>query len=78
MATAEGPPSINGDPELQEAVDRVMKRARDPGAMRAASDRMDLMREKMRQRVGEVDVAVDLIRECRDQELDTFSIPTCH
>jgi hypothetical protein len=53
--------------ELQEAVDRLVKGIRDPEAMRRACDRMDRMREEMRKRVGEVEVAVDLIRESRDE-----------
>ena len=53
--------------ELQEAVDRVVKGVRDPEAMRKACERMDQMREEMRRRVGEVEVAVDLIREIRDE-----------
>ena len=53
--------------ELQEAVDRLAKGIRDPEAMNRACERMDRMREEMRQRVGEVEVAVDLIRESRDE-----------
>ncbi len=36
--------------------------------MRHAAERMDRMREEMRQRVGNVDLAVPLIRETRDEE----------
>ena len=39
-----------------------------PEAMRQAAERMDRMREEMRQRVGNVDLAVPLIRETRDEE----------
>jgi hypothetical protein len=52
--------------ELQEAVDRLVKGIRDPEATRKACERMDRMREAMRKRVGEVEVAVSLIRESRD------------
>lgn len=52
--------------ELQEALDRVVKGVRDPEAARKALERMKRMAEEMRQRVGVVDVAVDLIREARD------------
>jgi hypothetical protein len=52
--------------ELEEAVDRLVNGIRDPGAMQNACDRMDRMREEMKQRVGEIEVAVDLIREARD------------
>jgi Tfp pilus assembly ATPase PilU len=68
MATAEKPPSINVDPKLQAAVDRVLKGVRDAEAMRQAAERMDRMREEMRQRVGNVNLAVPLIRETRDEE----------
>jgi hypothetical protein len=54
--------------ELEEACDRIMRRERDPEAMRRAAERMDRMREEMRQRVGTVDLAVQLIRETRDEE----------
>ena len=36
-------------------------------AMKRACERMDRMREEMRKRVGEVEVAVSLIRESRDE-----------
>jgi glutamine synthetase adenylyltransferase len=68
MATAEKSPFIAIDPELQAAVDRALKGVRDPRAMRQAADRMDRMREEMRQRVGNVNLAVPLIRETRDEE----------
>ncbi len=54
--------------ELEEAVNRLLRGTRDPEAMRKACERMDRMREEMRQRhVGEVEFAVDLIRESRDE-----------
>ena len=54
--------------ELEEAIDRVMRGIRNPEAMRKAGERMDRMREEMKRRVGEVQVAVDLVREIRDEE----------
>jgi hypothetical protein len=68
MVTAEKAATTTVDPELQAAVHRVLKGVRDPEAMRQASERMDRMREEMRQRVGNVDLAVALIRETRDGE----------
>jgi hypothetical protein len=68
MATLERPATIPIDPELQAAVERVLKGVRDPEAMRQAAERMDRMREEMRQRVGNVELAVPLIRETRDEE----------
>jgi hypothetical protein len=54
--------------ELEEAVARILRGERDPEAMRRAAERMDRMREEMRQRVGLIDMAVQLIREGRDEE----------
>ena len=68
MATVEKPTAIIVDPELQAAVDRLFKGVRDPVAMRQAAERIDRMREDMRQRVGNVDLAVPQIRETRDGE----------
>jgi hypothetical protein len=53
--------------ELEEPVSRLVHGTRDPETMRKACERMDRMREEMRQRVGEVEFAVGLIRESRDQ-----------
>jgi hypothetical protein len=54
--------------ELQEAADKAAKGIRDPETMRKACERMDRMREQLRERQGEMNVAVDLIREIRDEE----------
>jgi hypothetical protein len=53
--------------ELRAAADRAARGIRDPGVMRNASERMDRMREELRQRTGDLDVAVDLIRDGRDE-----------
>jgi len=53
--------------ELTHAIDNAVKGVRDPEAMRQAAERMDRMREEMRQRTGEVSIAVDLLRESRDE-----------
>jgi hypothetical protein len=68
MATIEEPTAIIVDPEVQAAIDRVLRGVRDAEAMRRAAERMDRMREEMRQRVGDVDLAVALIRKTRDDE----------
>jgi hypothetical protein len=70
MTTAEQPSGISPDmvKELEEAVDRLVKGIRDPEAVRRACRRMDQMREEMRQRVGEGEWAVNLVREARDEE----------
>jgi hypothetical protein len=68
MATVEKPAVINVDPEVQAAIDRALEGVRDPDSMRQAAERMDRMREEMRARVGNVNLAVPLIREIRDEE----------
>ena len=68
MATVEKPAVINVDPEVQAAIDRALEGVRDPDSMRQAAERMDRMRKEMRTRVGNVNLAVPLIRETRDEE----------
>jgi len=68
MATVEKMAVINVDPEVQAAIDRALEGVRDPDSMRQAAERMDRMREEMRARVGNVNLAVPLIRETRDEE----------
>ena len=68
MATVEKMAVINVDPEVQAAIDRVLEGVRDPDSMRQAAERMDRMREEMRARVGNVNLAVPLVRETRDEE----------
>ena len=60
--------SVEAIAELEEAARYAASGVRDPEVMRRACERMDRMREEMRQRVGEVEVAVQLIREGRDEE----------
>ena len=52
--------------ELQEAVNRLIRGERDPEAMRKACERMDVMREELKTRIGTVEMAVELIRDARD------------
>jgi hypothetical protein len=59
------PPEVLAD--LQEALDQAAKGVRDPEAATKARERMDRMREELRQRVGELNVAVDLVRSGRDE-----------
>ncbi len=68
MATVEKLAEITVDPEVQAAIDRALEGVRDPDSMRRAAERMDRMREEMRARVGNVNLAVPLIREIRDEE----------
>ena len=68
MATVEKLAVIIVDPEVQAAIDRALEGVRDPDSIRQAAERMDRMREEMRARVGNVNLAVPLIRETRDEE----------
>ena len=68
MVTVEKMAVINVDPEVQAAIDRALEGVRDPDSMRQAAERMDRMREEMRARVGNVNLAVPLVRETRDEE----------
>jgi len=53
--------------ELHEAIAQLTSGKRDPVAMRKAAERMDRGREELRGKIGTVDVAVDLIRDARNQ-----------
>ena len=69
MATAEKPEAIPQEDldALQEAIDRAVKGIRDSTAARRACDEMDQAREQMRRDYGDRNLAVDLIRESRDE-----------
>lgn len=51
---------------MQDAADKAAQGIRDPAEMRKACERMDRVREQIRQRHGLLDVAVPSIRELRD------------
>jgi len=53
--------------ELSEAVHRMINGIRDPALGQKAREDMNRMREEMRKRLGTIEVAVDLIRDARDQ-----------
>ena len=59
------PPDVSD--ELEQAIQSLSK-PRDPKFMRQASARMDRMREELRKTHGEMDIAVDLIRDARNPE----------
>jgi hypothetical protein len=69
MAIAETPVAIPQEDldALQEAIDRVVHGIKDPEAARRACAEMDQAREEMRREFGELDLAVALIRESRDE-----------
>lgn len=53
--------------EFQEALDDLAKGIRRPDKMKAACERMDRLREENRRLFGEQNIAVELIRQTRDQ-----------
>lgn len=53
--------------ELEEAVERLRTGARDPEAAKASLAILEREREELRKKIGTVEVAVDLIRDARDQ-----------
>lgn len=63
--TAVIPPDLAA--QFQEAVDDLLKGIRRPEKMQAACERMDCMREENRKLFGEQNIAVELIRQTRDQ-----------
>lgn len=54
--------------EVRRSTELALQNVRDPERMRKAAERMDRMREELRQRVGMVDLALPLMRESRDDE----------
>ena len=58
--------SMETTTEIHEAIERAKKGVRDPDEMRKACEGMDRIREDVKQRVGVVEVAVDLVREARE------------
>lgn len=69
MNTTENAAGIPEDikAELREALDDLVKGIRRPDKMKAACERMDRMREENRKIFGEQNIAVELIRQTRDQ-----------
>jgi len=57
-----------GMKELKDAIDRLVRGIRDPIVADKARQEMDRMREETRKRVGIVEVAVEFVRDARDQE----------
>jgi hypothetical protein len=52
--------------ELQEAAEQASKGVRDVESMRQASQSLDRARESTLQKIGTVEVAVELVREARE------------
>lgn len=57
--------------EIEEAIRRSMSGVRDPEAMRRACERMDRIREEIRNRHGVLDIGVPAIRELRGELPET-------
>ena len=68
MKTSEISTDIAGDvkAELQEALDDLAKGIRRPDKVKAARAHMDRIREENRRLFGEQNIAVELIRQTRD------------
>jgi hypothetical protein len=69
MKTTETPAGIIPEDvkaQLREALDDLAKGIRRPEKIKAACERMDRIREENRKLFGETNIAVDLIRETRD------------
>jgi hypothetical protein len=68
MSTIETPSTIPPElmAELQQRAERAVRGIIDPEARMKARERMDRMREEFRRRHGEVNLAIELIREARD------------
>jgi hypothetical protein len=49
--------------DLEQVLGRAVAGVRDPEEMRKAREEMNRMREETRQRIGTVDIAVDLVRD---------------
>ena len=54
--------------ELERAAAKAVLNSVTRAESKAACDRMDRMREELRAKHGEMKIAVDLIREIRDEE----------
>lgn len=69
MSTTENDASIPEEvkAQLRQTLDDLVKGIRRPDKIKAAYERMDRMREENRKLFGEQNIAVDLIRETRDQ-----------
>lgn len=65
QTTSRIPPMLAA--EFQEALDDLAKGIRRPEKMQTACERMDRLREENRRLFGEQNIAVELIRQTREQ-----------
>ena len=66
MAKIEKATTLDLD-DLEGAVQNLIQGVRDPKAMDEGAREMDEGREEIRQRLGELDLAVEMVRESRDE-----------
>lgn len=59
--------ATNAMNELHAVIDRIRNGVEDPNAAKQALARLSREREELRKKIGTVDVAVELIRDARDQ-----------
>ncbi len=69
MATVEESQAIPAEDlaELEKTIQNLIQGIRDPDAMDRAAQEMDEGREEIRRRLGDLDLAVELVRESRDE-----------
>lgn len=68
MITADPTPTrIEPPDDLDQAIRRLMNGVRDPEEVRRAVERMDRIREEIRQKHGTLDIGLPAIRELRGQ-----------
>lgn len=67
MKTIDSQPATDLERAYSAAIERAMKGIHDPAIMKQAAREMDEGREEIRSRLGELNIAVDLIREARDE-----------
>lgn len=56
----------DSDREIDEIVRLVSSASKDPAALKLARQRADAIRQEMRAKYGDRDIAVDLVHEARD------------
>jgi hypothetical protein len=63
------PPGVSPEDaeDLRDAIQDLIDGVRDPEKMRRAGERMDRMRKELQERIGETNIAVELIREVRGE-----------
>jgi hypothetical protein len=66
MMSTDTRPSV--DPDTEALLERILHgKPLDPDVYRRIQERGNKLTEEIRQKVGTVEIAVDLIRECRDE-----------